>query len=1002
MRLITASIRNYRLHRDLKIDFDASRMLIGGPNETGKSTLIEAIHRALFLKAKGNTELHRSMESSLHPGPREVELVFEAGGIRYELKKRFGSSGTASLVSKAGSFTGDAAETELARILGVEAGAAGKVAVSLWSHLWVWQGQSGDDPSAHATAQRDGLLRRLQAMGGAAALQSDLDTRVAARFASLAGQIFVQSGKARTGSDLEKAESARVAAQEALAAAVTRVRNLEAAETDLEGASRELSDCGASLATLEKQQEATEAKARQLAELRQLEAVQSAHLKAERARYEAMGAAHRQILAARADIAALEESLKPQDEVLARLETASREAKYNADAAEVAVRLAAEQVRATRFRQGLAAAYASLFERTEVHTKLAEKAQRVAKLQADRAGLAEHLAKLPKLDKAKLHKIQKLETECSNALASLRAMATGIAVVACDLPVAAGEKTVEVGQEQILTETTEVRIGQSIRLRIQPGGGTSLAAARKCEADARADLQAALDALGLQAVREAIDAHAGREDTLSRIKSLEAELDGMDAGGLEAELQRAFNELTATKAEVARLAPLAADLPMPEGQVASVALARALQKTLGESERHEADANTARERCLKALDVAERVWREAGTQAQLQQRKLHGLGAQLDLLLATHGDDAARGQGLVACRILGDGAQDLLRATTEAIAALQPELLEGDRARLVRALRVGAEAQSEARSRIAVAKAALHSDGSDDPAAALVVAQARERAASQQHALVKRRADGVALLSRLFGEEQGNLARKFTQPFAEKISGYLQCLFGAGVEATVTLVDNEFGGLSLARPGFGGAPFGFSTLSGGAQEQTAAAVRLAMAEVLAQDHGGCLPVVFDDAFAYSDPQRVNQLQRMLDLAATRGLQVIVLTCNPADYISLGAKTLTLQPQRHNVSACGNADSAAGGAPVQASIADPAEPPLFEHSSVAVTDELRQKFLEVLSGLGGAKGNQTLCAALGWDADTYSAVKNDLVVCGRLIPGKGRGGSVSLPEAIPGV
>ena len=86
-------------------------------------------------------------------------------------------------------------------------------------------------------------------------------------------------------------------------------------------------------------------------------------------------------------------------------------------------------------------------------------------------------------------------------------------------------------------------------------------------------------------------------------------------------------------------------------------------------------------------------------------------------------------------------------------------------------------------------------------------------------------------------------------------------------------------------------------LSGGAKEQTAAAVRLAMAEVLAGDYGGRLPVVFDDAFAYSDPERVNQLQRMLDLAATRGLQVIVLTCNPADYASLGARTIMLKSQR---------------------------------------------------------------------------------------------------------
>ena len=76
-------------------------------------------------------------------------------------------------------------------------------------------------------------------------------------------------------------------------------------------------------------------------------------------------------------------------------------------------------------------------------------------------------------------------------------------------------------------------------------------------------------------------------------------------------------------------------------------------------------------------------------------------------------------------------------------------------------------------------------------------------------------------------------------------------------------------------------------------------MRLAMAEVLAAGHDGCLPVVFDDAFAFSDPERVQILQRMLDHAAIRGLQVIVLTCNPSDYGSLGAKQLTLRIERNS-------------------------------------------------------------------------------------------------------
>ena len=167
MRLTSVTLRNCRLHRELKVDFDPARTLIGGPNETGKSTLIETVHRALFLKAKGNTEHHRAMNSSLHLGHPEVELAFEAGGISYLLKKRFGSAGTTTLApSNSVLLSGDAAEIELARLLSAEAGLSGKAISVQWAHLWVWQGQAGADPSAHATAQQDGLLRRLQQMGG--------------------------------------------------------------------------------------------------------------------------------------------------------------------------------------------------------------------------------------------------------------------------------------------------------------------------------------------------------------------------------------------------------------------------------------------------------------------------------------------------------------------------------------------------------------------------------------------------------------------------------------------------------------------------------------------------------------------------------------------------------------------------------------------------------------------------------------------------------------------
>ena len=69
-------------------------------------------------------------------------------------------------------------------------------------------------------------------------------------------------------------------------------------------------------------------------------------------------------------------------------------------------------------------------------------------------------------------------------------------------------------------------------------------------------------------------------------------------------------------------------------------------------------------------------------------------------------------------------------------------------------------------------------------------------------------------------------------------------------------------------------------LSTGAREQFGAAWRIAIAEVLAEAYDGSLPVLFDDAFSNSDPERQQGVYRMLAQAAEQGLQVILLTCDP--------------------------------------------------------------------------------------------------------------------------
>src|SRR6266540_2297095 len=85
MHLRSLSLRNYRVYRELELEFPDGLVGIYGPNGSGKSTLIESIRYALY----GDSRTDKSELRSA--GVREdlrVELLFEHEGNTYEVRRR--------------------------------------------------------------------------------------------------------------------------------------------------------------------------------------------------------------------------------------------------------------------------------------------------------------------------------------------------------------------------------------------------------------------------------------------------------------------------------------------------------------------------------------------------------------------------------------------------------------------------------------------------------------------------------------------------------------------------------------------------------------------------------------------------------------------------------------------------------------------------------------------------------------------------------------------------
>ena len=139
-----------------------------------------------------------------------------------------------------------------------------------------------------------------------------------------------------------------------------------------------------------------------------------------------------------------------------------------------------------------------------------------------------------------------------------------------------------------------------------------------------------------------------------------------------------------------------------------------------------------------------------------------------------------------------------------------------------------------------------------------------------------------------FHQEQSNLAARYSEPLQAAITPYLSALtIGENRDVQHPLVafdpQHGFHDLQLHQ---GEEAFAFERLSGGMREQMAAAVRLAMAELLKPAYGNVLPLVFDDAFTNSDRQRQNGLKQMLLHGIDQGIQIVLLTCHSDDYRSL--------------------------------------------------------------------------------------------------------------------
>ena len=139
--------------------------LVVGPNEMGKSTLLDALRAVLFERHGSKARAITDLQNDRSAAP-VVEATFELDDGSYTITKRFIKRPYARLDCPDGrTLEGDAAEAMLRDLLGFSESAgrsASPESLGMWGVLWVQQGHSFGAPelpgSARVAARRDSRI----------------------------------------------------------------------------------------------------------------------------------------------------------------------------------------------------------------------------------------------------------------------------------------------------------------------------------------------------------------------------------------------------------------------------------------------------------------------------------------------------------------------------------------------------------------------------------------------------------------------------------------------------------------------------------------------------------------------------------------------------------------------------------------------------------------------------------------------------------------------------
>ncbi len=853
-------LNNFRGVKDREIRFpDHGVVVVCGPNEIGKSSMLEALDLLLTYRDRSTHRDVKQVRPANADAGAQVEAEISTGPYRFVYRKRFHKKAMTELdiiEPKREQLVADEAHER------VEAMLKETVDTKLWEAQRVLQSASTDSVNLSGS---DALARALDAAAGdAAASPSGADPLLIDRIDTEYQRYFTKTGKPtkewkaaieRVTAAEEHLRRCRVAVDEVN----ERVARHEELTETVSGAEAALTPAVERLATAQHAHAAVTELAKQLGQ---------AHLAAEaataRSRNSTLANGQRQELIV--EVNRRTETLAGLNVEFAAARDEHAQLQQAAGAAAQAAAEAAAALSAAQQRRDTAQAVMRACAARGESEKLAGRLRRIDDAEKALAKIASQLDSITITDDV-LADIEESADLVARFEALLQADAGTVEFTApgdLDITVDGVTRTLTPGEPwtQPSTAPVVVEIPGVLSVHINPG-----ATAVKRRADLQAAehvLREALEQGGVTDLAAARSAAQCRQELTVESGKLAATLDGLRGGDDVEQMRAELADLRATASQT--------DVDADAAAAESSAAAEVLTAAGAEVDSRQQAASAAHAACVESST------RETILRARIQSAEAE-LAADLDRLTTLR---AAVADEAVAAEAAADAAMQ--KEADDRVAALAERYAAADPAAVEAELVAATTAVEAITAELDAAKLELHNItvelgviGSEGRQGQLDDAEAECERAHTEQARVAERASAAQLLRDTMIRHRDNTRARYVQPYRAELERLGREVFGSSFEVDV---DTE---LTIQTRTLDGCTVPYDSLSGGAKEQLGILARLAGAALVSAED--TVPVVIDDALGFSDPDRLEKMGAVLNTVGDRG-QVIVLTCSPGRYDSV--------------------------------------------------------------------------------------------------------------------